>query len=123
MELRSLAQMKVLRAVLDVYNLHALVNRQAARANELRIAAVRDVVLSPAERLYRGAPVRGVKIDVHLDEAGFAGEGDMFLFGQVVERLFSNYVSLNSFSKTTIHGVNSKLRFEWEARSGDLTLL
>jgi type VI secretion system protein ImpG len=123
MGLRALTEPEVLRAVLDVYNLHALVDRQAARANELRVAAVKDVRVGPAERLYRGAPIRGVTIDVDLDEAGFAGEGDMFLFAAVLDQFFASYVSLNSFSRTTIHGLNTKVRFAWPARSGSLTML
>ena len=123
MGLRALTEPEVLRAVLDVYNLHALVDRQAARANELRVAAVKDVKVTPNERLHRGAPVRGVAIDVDLDETGFAGDGDLFLFSAILERFFATYVSLNSFSKTTINGIGSKIRFIWPPRSGNLTML
>lgn len=123
MGLRSLTEPDVLRAVLDVYNLHAIVDRQAARANELRVAALKDVRVKPTERLFRGAPVRGVAIEVDCDEAGFAGDGDLHLFGAVLDQFFASYVSLNSFSRTTVHGVTSKLRFTWPARSGSLTML
>jgi type VI secretion system protein ImpG len=123
MGLRALTEPEVLRAVLDVYNLHALVDRQAARANELRVAAVRDVKVTPTERLHRGAPVRGVHIEIDLDEGGFAGDGDMFLFSAIMERFFASYVSLNSFSRTTVNGIGTKIRFTWPARSGNLTML
>ena len=123
MGLRSLTEPEVLRAALDVYNHAALVDRQAARANELRLAAIKDVRVRPADQVYRGAPVRGVAIDVDLDEKGFAGDGDFFLFSAILERFFAAYVSLNSFSRTTTHGVNSKLIFKWPARSGNLTLI
>ncbi len=123
MNLRSLAEKNTLRAMLGVYNLHGLVDRQAARANELRIQAISDVKVTPQERLYRGAPVRGLRVDIHLDESGFTGDGDLFLFGAILDRLFATYVSMNSFTTTTVHGVQSKLRFEWPARSGNLTIL
>lgn len=123
MNLRSLTEPEVLRAALDVYNLHGLVDRQAARANELRLAALKDIRLSAAERVWRGTAVRGVGIDVDLDEKGFDGDGDLFLFGAILDRFFANYVSLNSFSRTTVHGVQSKLKFAWPPRSGNLTLL
>src|SRR5690606_18494705 len=109
--------------MLGVYNLHGLVDRQAARANDLRIQAIQDVQVRPAERLYRGAPVRGLHVEVFLEENGFTGDGDMFLFGVILERLFASYVSLNSFTSTTVHGVTSKVKFEWPARSGNLTIL
>jgi type VI secretion system protein ImpG len=123
MGMRSLTELEVLRAVLDVYNLHALVDRQVARANELRVAAIQDIRVTPAERLYRGSLVRGVAIEVDLDESGFAGDGDMYLFSAVLERLYASYVSLNSFSRITVTGVGSKIRFAWPPRSGNQTLL
>lgn len=123
MNLRSLTEPEVLRSVLSVYNLNAISDRQAARANELRGAALRDVRVKPAERLFRGIPVRGVQIDVDLDESGFAGDGDLFLFGAILERLFAHYVSLNSFSKTSIFALQTKAIYQWPARSGNLTLL
>ena len=123
MNLRSLAEPEVLRTILSVYNLNAITDRQAARANELRGAALRDVRVKPAERLYRGIPVRGLSFDIDLDESGFSGDGDLFLFGAILERLFAQYVSLNSFSKTTIFSLQTKAKYAWPARSGNLTLL
>jgi type VI secretion system protein ImpG len=108
MGLRSLTEPEVLRAALDVYNQHALVDRQAQRANELRLAAVKDVRIKPVDHVYRGAPVRGISLDVDLDEKGFVGDGDLYLFASVLDRFFSDYVSLNSFSKTTVNGINTK---------------
>jgi type VI secretion system protein ImpG len=123
MGLRSLTETEVLRTTLDVYNLQSIHDRQAARANELRLGALRDVRVAAAERIHRGAAVRGVSIDIDLDEGGFDGDGDLFLFAAVLERLFGDYVSLNSFSLVTVHGLQSKLRLAWPPRSGSLTLL
>ena len=62
-------------------------------------------------------------IDVDLDEGGFAGDGDLYLFSAVLDRMFASYVSLNSFSKTTVTGTNSKIRFAWPPQAGNQTLL
>jgi type VI secretion system protein ImpG len=121
--LRALTEPEVLRAVIDVYNLHAIVDRQAARANELRIGGIKDVRVRPEERLYRGAAVRGVAIDVDLDEDGFAGDGDLFLFSAVLDRMFGEHVSINSFAHTTFRTLRSKLELRWPPRSGNLMLL
>jgi type VI secretion system protein ImpG len=123
MGIRSLTEPDVLRSVLEVYNLHAIVDRQAALANELRMNALKDVRVSAAERLYRGAPVRGVDVQVDVDESGFAGDGDLYLFGSVLERFFAHYVSLNTFSRTSLKGLSSNVTFGWPARSGALTML
>jgi type VI secretion system protein ImpG len=121
--LRALTEPEVLRAVIDVYNLHATVDRQAARANELRVGGIKDVRVRPEERLYRGAAVRGVAIDVDLDEDGFAGDGDLFLFSAVLDRMFGEHVSINSFAHTTFRTLRSKLELRWPPRSGNLMLL
>jgi type VI secretion system protein ImpG len=123
MGLRSLAEPEVLRAVMETHNFQAVVDRQAARVNELRIGALKDVKVSPIERLYRGAPVRGIGIDVHASEEGFLGEGDLFLFSAVLDRLFADYVSLNSFSRLSVTGQNTQVKFQWPARSGSSTLI
>lgn len=123
MNLRSLAEPAVLRSILGVYNLQAISDRQAARAHELRVEALRDVRVRPAERLIRGAPVRGIHLEVELGESGFAGDGDVFLFGCVLDRLFAEYVSLNSFAQTSVTLLPSKAAWSWPPRSGARTLL
>lgn len=123
MGLRSLAELEVLRALMETHNFQALVDRQAARANELRIDALKKVTVVPVERLFRGAPVRGISIDVTAEEEGFLGEGDLFLFSAVLDRLFADYVSLNSFSKVSVTGQNTRVKFQWPARSGNTTLI
>jgi type VI secretion system protein ImpG len=120
--LRALTEPAVLRAILEVYNLHAIVDRQAARANELRAAAIRDIRVRPEERLHRGAAVRGVGIDVDLDEEGFAGDGDLFLFAAVLDRILGERVSINSFSHAVFRGTRTKIEFRWPPRNGNLTL-
>jgi type VI secretion system protein ImpG len=123
MNLSAITDVRVLRAALDVYNFHARIDAQAARANELRLAALETVKLSPAEHLYRGAIVRGVAIDIGALDSGFAGAGDMFLFGAVLERFFASYASINSFTRVTLEGSPSRKRFSWPARNGSSNLI
>jgi type VI secretion system protein ImpG len=123
MSYRSITELEVLKSTVDVYNFQALVDRQAARANQLRIAAIKSVHVRPTDRLYRGAPVRGVAADIELDEAGFAGEGDMYLFASILDQMLSSYVSLNSFTQLTVTGTNTRVVYRWEPRSGNLTLI
>jgi type VI secretion system protein ImpG len=121
--LRALTEPDVLRAVVDVYNLHAIVDRQAARANEMRVAAIKDIRVHPEERLHRGAVVRGVAIDVDLDEDGFAGDGDLFLFAAILDRMFGEHISINSFARSTFRTLRSKLEIRWPTRNGNTLIL
>jgi type VI secretion system protein ImpG len=123
MSYRSIAELEVLRTTVDIYNFHALHDRQAARANQLRVAAIKDIKVKPTDRLYRGAPVRGVRAELELDENGFSGEGEMYLFASILHEMFASYVSLNSFTQLRVRGTNTNVVYEWEPKSGNRTLI
>ena len=123
MTYRSITELEVLRSTVDIYNFQALVDRQAARANQLRLAAIKSVAVRPTDRLYRGAPVRGVATHVELDENGFAGEGEMYLFASILNEMLGSYVSLNSFTQLTATGANTRVVYSWEPKSGSQTLI
>ena len=125
MSYRSLADLEVLRAVVDLYNFQAIIDRQASRANQLRLQAMKEVRVRPRpDRLYRGAPVRGVvATDIELDEGGFTGEGEMYLFASMLNEMFASYVSLNSFTQLTVTGTNTRVVYKWEPKSGNLVLI
>jgi type VI secretion system protein ImpG len=123
MSYRSVAELDVLRSTVDIYNFHAIHDRQAARANQLRVQAIKSVQVRPTDRLYRGAPIRGVRAQIDLDENGFAGEGDMYLFASILSEVFSAYVSLNSFTQLEVRGTGTNVVYMFEPRSGNLTLI
>ena len=79
--------------------------------------------MRPTDRLYRGAPVRGVAADIELDEGGWSGEGEMYLFASILNEMFSSYVSLNSFTQLTVTGSNTRVVYKWEPKSGNLYLI
>jgi type VI secretion system protein ImpG len=123
MSFQSLTEPEVLRSVLSVYNVIGLVDRQAARAVQLKAAALKDIGVRPIERLYRGVPIRGVGLKLSVEETPFQGDGDLFLFGAVMDRFFAEYVSLNSFVEFSLHGLLSRVQFTWPERSGSMRLL
>ncbi|HSN97675.1 MAG TPA: type VI secretion system baseplate subunit TssF [Candidatus Nanopelagicales bacterium] len=123
MSYRSIAEIEVLRATVDLYNFQAVIDRQAARANQLRLQAMKSMKVRPTDRLYRGAPVRGVAADLELEEGGFVGEGDMYLFASILSEMLASYVSLNSFTQLTVTGTNTRVVYRWEPKSGSLTLI
>jgi type VI secretion system protein ImpG len=123
MSYRSITELEVLRATVEIYNFQALHDRQAARANQLRLAAIKAINVRPTDRLYRGAPVRGVAAEIELEESGFAGEGEMYLFASIMNEMLSSYVSLNSFTQLTVTGTSTRVVYKWEPKSGNLQLI
>ena len=123
MTYRSIAELDVLRGTVDIYNFQALIDRQAARANQLRVAAIKSIEVSPTDRLYRGAPIRGIAARLELDETGFAGEGDMYLFASILNEMFASYVALNSFTQLSIMGQSTRVEYKWEPKNGHRYLI
>jgi type VI secretion system protein ImpG len=120
---RSLADAQVLRAALDLYNFQGVVDRQLGRANRLRTESIRNVAINPVERLFHGIPVRGVGTTIEIEEANFAGEGDVYLFGAVLDELLSAHASVNSFSELTIKLQPSQAEYAWRAKNGRQPIL
>jgi type VI secretion system protein ImpG len=114
----TLSQVESLRNVIGLYNFRALVDRQAEQAHRLLLQAITKVTTRPALHLFRGDPVRGIAVEIELNEEGFSGEGDMFLFGSLLNEFFSLYVSLNSFSKLTVRGAKFAEVYTWPPKAG-----
>jgi type VI secretion system protein ImpG len=67
--------------------------------------------------------VRGVKVEMQLDEDKFVG-GGVYLFASIIEHFLAQYVAMNSFSqlKATTRQRKGALR-EWSPRAGNRFLL
>jgi type VI secretion system protein ImpG len=61
--------------------------------------------------------VRGVQIILTMDESGFQGTG-AFLLGAVLDDFFARYVTMNSFTETTVRTVGRGEIMQWPARIG-----
>ena len=115
---KVLADVQALRSILELYNFLALVDRQAAQANRMRIEAIRSVSTRPIERLVRGVPVRGIGTTLELDEANYAGIGDLFLFAAVVDEVLASHAGINTFSELRVRTHPSLTEYTWVAKSG-----
>ncbi|WP_164001259.1 type VI secretion system baseplate subunit TssF [Pyxidicoccus caerfyrddinensis] len=119
----SLADAAALRRLMDLYNFHSLTDNLAARASRLRINAIRAVETKPVTRFLEGAPLRGHKTRVDMDEENFMGVGDSFLFGCILEELLASHVTINSFNELSIRLHPSQTEYTWLPRNGTQTLL
>lgn len=69
-----------------------------------------------------GGFCRGMAIDLTVDESQLRQVGAV-LFGSVLERFFSEYASVNSFTKTTLKSQEGETLMAWPARSGSTPLV
>lgn len=119
----SLTDAEVLRAALGLYHFRARVDRQAEQALRHLLQGIRTVTARPATRLLDGAPVRGLNVDVEVDESHFGHEGEAYLFGRLLAEVFAQFVSINAFCRTSIRGIKFGEIHEWPARIGDRIIL
>ncbi len=119
----SVATADNLRSMLKLYIFTETRDRAAVLANTRRVEAIAGLELKAAERFVRGRIARGQDIKVTLDRQGFAGEGDMFLFGSVLDVFLGNYAAINSYTRLTAEDTLRKERFAWPERLGDRPLL
>jgi type VI secretion system protein ImpG len=67
--------------------------------------------------------VRGVRVQMELDENKFVG-GGVYLFANVLENFLAQYVSMNSFSQLAVRTSQRKeILREWPPRSGKRILM
>ncbi|MEM1436263.1 MAG: type VI secretion system baseplate subunit TssF [Pseudomonadota bacterium] len=91
------------------------------QANQRQIDGVRSIRSEPiTARIPVSGPAsfgRGLGITLDCDETAFEGSG-LFLFGQVMEAFFARYVSVNSFTETTLRSSERGEIMRWPARLG-----
>lgn len=119
----SLTRVETLRGMLSLYNFHALVDRQAARANDLRLAGITAVHAASEDLLRHGATYRGVALTLDMKEDNFAGEGDLYLFSAVLNHFLNLYATVNCFTRLTVRGTQHAGVIEWPPMLGQQLLL
>jgi type VI secretion system protein ImpG len=86
-----------------------------------QIDGIRSISSKPiVRRLPVAGPAsfgRGLEILVSCDETAFEGTS-AFLLGCVLDRFFSKYVSINSFTETVLHSTQRGEIMRWPARIG-----
>jgi type VI secretion system protein ImpG len=119
----SLMKAETLRGMLSLYNFHALVDRQAARANDLRLAGMTSVRATSEDIFRRGATYRGVAIHLEMREDSFTGEGEVYLFSSVLNHFLNLYATVNCFTRLTVRGTQHGGVTEWPPMLGQQALL
>ncbi len=80
----------------------ALYDWTESEMNRRRLEAIVDVQHHLIQRFEKGFLLRGVDIQVTLDSKGFAGEGDITLFGELLHRFFALYADIHLFTQLTV---------------------
>jgi len=119
----SITSKEALQGILSLYNFQALVDRGIGSENERRINSISNVQGMQKDRLYRGTPIRGMEIQLDMQENNFINDGDMYLFCCMLNEFLALYSNINSFSQLTAKGANRGEVQTWPMRIGKQTIL
>jgi type VI secretion system protein ImpG len=120
---RSLVDLDSLRTLLSLYHFRARADRQAENAHRLLLEGIRRVSADSATRMIDGHPVRGLSVELEVEEDRLGGEGEAYLLGAVLNEFFAQYVSLNAFARLTVKGLKYGEVHAWPTRLGERILL
>lgn len=119
----SLLSVDSLRSVIGLYNFRARIDRQTEQAHARLLEGIKGVSGRPSSVLVDGVPVRGLDIELTVDEELTGGEGETFFLGSILNEFFAQYVSLNSFSRLALKGAKRGEVWQWPARIGKRAIL
>jgi type VI secretion system protein ImpG len=114
----SLTDVTHFKELLRVYDFQAAYDAQRATAHQRRLDGILALRSSYRQRMVRGAPIRGVQVELELSEDHFAGEGDAYLFAALLDRFVAAYVTLNAFSQTSVRFARSGQVYSFPPRTG-----
>jgi len=114
----DLTDIDALRRIIELYHPFALVNEQAQRARDLLLEGLLKVESREVITRHGGVPVRGQATLVTASESMFGSQGDLFLFGTVLNELVALQAPINWFSQLGVRWTKTKSTFRWPRRLG-----
>jgi len=119
----SLARAENLTALLGLYVFTESRDRVGVIANKKRIEGIKHVEAKSSNRLVSGVMMQGQDITIKLQQDHFAGQGDFFLFGSVLDYFLGCYASMNSYTRFIVEEVLKGDQYQWPPRIGEHFLL
>lgn len=91
--------------------------------SDKRIRGVKALQVTPLNRVYRGALLRGMDIRLSMDESAYISQADAYMFGTVLHHFFSMYATINAFVQTGCQLNPSNSEMTWEPLLGENFLI
>jgi type VI secretion system protein ImpG len=115
----SLTNAELFKELLRVYDFQGEHDAQKAMAHARMLNGIQSIRSAPAERLVHGAPIRGTRVELELNEDHFAGEGDAYLFSTILDRFMALYATLNAYTQLQVRFTKSGREYFFAPRWGE----
>jgi len=119
----SLSNTENLQTLLNLYLFRDPRKPEASLANQKRVAGIQSIESRGADRLVSGVMTRGRDIELEARHDHFASQGDLFLFGSIIDHFLGSYASINAFTRLSLREVLTGEIYQWPARLGDHPLI
>lgn len=119
----SLESAENLKAILKLYVFEESRDRSAVLANLKRLDGILKVTGRPVDRLFSSVMMRGREIRLEMSSDHFAGKGDLYLFGCILDYFLGVYASVNAFMHLRMRDMIKGDEYQWPVRSGEHMLL
>ncbi|MDY6903498.1 MAG: type VI secretion system baseplate subunit TssF [Thermodesulfobacteriota bacterium] len=123
LNLFTIADTKNFKELLHQYIFPEAQDQGRMAANEKRLEGIRSVQCKPGRRLDRGTLITGQEINLTVNSNNFSGPGDAFIFGNILDRFFSDYAAINTYTRLFMQDEFSGETFQWNARIGEKPLI
>jgi type VI secretion system protein ImpG len=119
----SLGSIDHLRLLLQLYVPPEHTADISVRANQKRLAGIEAMSCTPATALLSGVACRGSDITLTVRRDHFAGSGDVYLFGCILDHFFAEYAAVNTFTRLTVEESGRGVRYRWPLRYPNTEML
>jgi type VI secretion system protein ImpG len=119
----SLSKAENLRALLELYIFEETSDKTVVIANRKRISGIQHVETKATQRLLAGIMMRGRNIHIKVRQDHFAGPGDLYVFGSIMDHFLGNYASINTYTRLSIQEAIKGDLYQWPARIGEHPLI
>lgn len=119
----SLIDIDALRTVVGAYDFRANADKQAAQQRDLLLQSFRKFERRGIDIIRQGRPVRAYELALSVSETQMGGEGEMYLFGTVLDQFLKSYASINSLHRFSVTGVDANVTYRWAPRWGEAAAL
>ena len=119
----SLIDVDALRTVVGSYDFRANADKQAAQQRDLLLQSFRRFERKGIDIIRRGRPVRAYELQLAVSEGQMGGEGEMYLFGTVLDQFLKSYASVNSLHRFSVTGIDQNTTYRWLPKWGEAAAL
>lgn len=107
----SLLDKEALIQILRTFDLPGIHSSQQTLLAAEKLDAIERMETHPADRLFKGIPVRGLSTTLWIDPTPFGCEGEIYMLGSALSHFFSLYASVHSFHYLKV--INTKSQESW----------